>query len=78
MIHPSSNSLRQGQSGTRRRLLLPVAGIALLLSSCSEVPAKPLPPAVTDTAPVGEGLKVVGFALLGSAVVVVLGRMAAR
>jgi hypothetical protein len=30
---------------------------------------------VTDTSPVGDGLKVIGFAMLGAAVVVVLGRM---
>jgi hypothetical protein len=30
---------------------------------------------VTDTKPVGEGLTVVGFAIVGAAVVVVLGRM---
>jgi hypothetical protein len=32
---------------------------------------------VTDTSPVGDGLKVIGFAMLGAAVVVVLGRMLA-
>jgi hypothetical protein len=30
---------------------------------------------VTDTTPVGNGLKVIGYALLGSAVVMVLGSM---
>jgi hypothetical protein len=30
---------------------------------------------VTDTAPVGDGLKVIGYALLGAAVVGVLGRI---
>jgi hypothetical protein len=50
----------------------------MALGSCSEAPSKPPPPptvAVTDTAPVGDGLKVIGFAMLGAAVVVVLGRM---
>jgi hypothetical protein len=60
-------------------LLLPLAGCFMALSSCSEAspkPAPPLPPVtVTDTAPVGDGLKVIGFAMLGAAVVVVLGRM---
>ena len=70
-------------SGPRRRpikslLLLPAAGCFMPLGSCSEAPSKPPPPptvAVTDTAPVGDGLKVIGFAMLGAAVVVVLGRM---
>jgi len=53
-----------------------VAAFALGLVSCSgghsstrsQVP-------ITDTRPVGEGLKVIGFGLLGAAVVLVLGRM---
>ena len=60
-------------------LLLPLAGCFMALSSCSEESPKPTPPpphvTVTDTAPVGDGLKVIGFAMLGAAVVVVLGRM---
>jgi hypothetical protein len=60
-------------------LRLPLAGCFMALSSCSEAPPKPTPPppaiTVTDTEPVGEGLKVIGFAMLGAAVVVVLGRM---
>jgi len=56
-------------------LLLPAAGLVLACASCSEpAPGPPAPP-VTDTAPVGDGLKVIGFALLGAAVVLVLGRM---
>jgi hypothetical protein len=58
-------------------LLLPAAGLFLACASCGESPPKPPPPPppVTDTRPVGEGLKVIGFAMLGAAVVVVLGRM---
>jgi len=54
---------------------LALAGLLLTCVSCSE--SKPTPPrvTVTDTAPVGEGLKVIGFAVLGAAVVGVLGRM---
>ena len=62
----------------KKLLLLPVAGIILacvLCSSCAEPDPGPPPPTVTDTAPVGDGLKVIGFALLGAAVVLVLGRM---
>ena len=56
-------------------LLLPVAGLFMACASCSESPSKPPPPPVTDTRPVGEGLKVIGFAMLGAAVVCVLGRL---
>jgi hypothetical protein len=62
----------------RKWFLIPLAGLALVLafSSCeSTAPPKPPPVPVTDTRPVGEGLKVIGFALLGAAVVGVLGRM---
>lgn len=62
----------------RKWFLIPLAGIALILacSSCEPTaPPKPPPVPVTDTRPVGEGLKVIGFALLGAAVVGVLGRM---
>ena len=60
-------------------LQLSAAGGFMALGSCSEALPKPLPPpptvTVTDTEPVGDGLKVIGFAMLGAAVVVVLGRM---
>ncbi len=60
----------------KKLLLLPAAGIVMACASCEET--APPPPAavpVTDTAPVGDGLKVIGFALLGAVVVAVLGRM---
>jgi hypothetical protein len=41
---------------------------------CQRSPSLPTV-TVTDTEPVGDGLKVIGFAMLGAAVVVVLGRM---
>jgi hypothetical protein len=50
-------------------LLLPVAGLFMACTSCSESPSTPPPPPIADLAPVGEGLKVVGFAMLGAAVV---------
>ena len=72
-------------SGPKKRpmkslLLLSAAGCFMALGSCSEATPKPPPPppqtvTVTDTEPVGDGLKVIGFAMLGAAVVVVLGRM---
>jgi hypothetical protein len=76
---PSSNRLKK--CPMKSLLLLSAAGCSLALSSCSEAPpeATPSPPSfvVTDTSPVGDGLKVIGFAMLGAAVVVVLGRMLA-
>lgn len=82
MNHPHLPALRQRCRRETRSLkpllLLPVAGLflAMALASCSETSSpKPPPPPVTDTRPVGEGLKVIGFAMLGAAVVVVLGKM---
>ncbi len=81
MIHSIRNhlsSLRRGTRSMKKLLLLPAAGCFMALSSCSEAPpAAPKLPivTVTDTGPVGDGLKVIGFAMLGAAVVVVLGRM---
>ena len=63
----------------RKWLLIPLAALVLAfaLPSCSggdpHHSASPVP--VTDTRPVGEGLKVIGFAMLGAAVVLVLGRL---
>ena len=59
----------------RKLLLLPAACLVLACASCSEPPPELPSPPVTDTAPVGDGLKVIGYALLGAAVVLVLGRM---
>lgn len=60
----------------RKFLLLPAAGAMLTLSSCKDdTPASPLH-SITDTAPVGEGLKILGYAVLGSAVVTTLGKIA--
>ncbi|MES2658863.1 MAG: hypothetical protein V4689_09605 [Verrucomicrobiota bacterium] len=56
--------------------IIPAAGMLLTLGACEPSASKlPPPPIVTDTAPVGDGLKVIGFAVLGAAVVCVLGRM---
>jgi hypothetical protein len=62
----------------RKWFLIPLAGLALVLAcaSCSDSsPPKPPPVTVTDTQPVGEGLKVIGYAMLGAACVIVLGRL---
>lgn len=76
--HPSPYCPIDHQSkrrSLRKLLLLPAAGLVLACASCSESAPEPPPLPVTDTAPVGDGLKVIGFALLGAAVVCVLGRM---
>ena len=69
-LHPSSPH-------AKTVLLLPVAAAFMALSSCNdEHVVKPAPPVtVTDTKPVGEGLTVIGFAIVGATVVVVLGRL---
>ena len=58
-------------------LLLPVVGALLALSSCNDDEAnKHTPPVtVTDTKPVGDGLAVIGFAMVAGCVVIVLGRL---
>ncbi|MEO5716290.1 MAG: hypothetical protein ABIT37_22615 [Luteolibacter sp.] len=59
----------------RKLLLLPAAGIFLTLSSCKDESSAPPPPVVINTEPVGNGLSVIGFAMLGAAVVIVLGKL---
>ena len=71
--HPSPSAA--WRHSLKMLLLLPVAGLFMACSSCADSPSKPPPPPVTDTTPVGEGLKVIGFAMLGAAVVCVLGRL---
>jgi hypothetical protein len=59
-----------------RLLLLPVAAAVMTLSSCEDESAKKQAPQITvDTNPVGAGLSVIGFGLVGAAVVGALGRM---
>jgi hypothetical protein len=59
----------------KRSLLLPLAAVLFAASSCKEEPVKVAPPPVTDVRPLGDGLKVIGFALLGASVVLTLGRL---
>ena len=63
----------------RKSFLIPLATpvVALALASCSgsDSPPPPPPPLITDTRPVGEGLKLIGYAVLGAAVVTVLGKL---
>lgn len=86
MNHLSRHILHTGQpaleprrhSPNQKSFLIALAGIVAVFAcaSCSETrpPAPPLVP-ITDTQPVGDGLKVIGFAMLGAACVVVLGRL---
>lgn len=78
MIHSNKHHLSSSLTAThhlKKLLLLPMAGIFMALSSCKE--DTPAPPAayITDTEPVGNGLAVIGFAIVGAAVVIVLGRL---
>jgi hypothetical protein len=76
--HPCQPALRTGRLFRNRKwiLLSPLAGLVLACAACSEAPVKPPPTVpVTDTRPVGEGLKLIGWAMLGAAVVGVLGRL---
>ncbi|QTN31185.1 hypothetical protein HZ994_02195 [Akkermansiaceae bacterium] len=77
--HPCQPMLRTHRRFPNRKwFLIPLAGFALVLAlaSCSEPAPKPPPiPVTTNTEPVGEGLKVIAFAMLGASVVVVLGKM---
>lgn len=66
---------RRRRNRRRLLLLLPLAGFVLASASCSESTPEPPPVPVTDTKPVGDGLKVIGYALVGCAVTIVLGSM---
>ena len=66
---------RRRKPTLKKLLLIPVAGLVLACASCSDFDPPPSPVPVTDTKPVGEGLKVIAYAMLGAAVVLVLGRM---
>jgi hypothetical protein len=62
-----------------RSLLLSVyLAVPLLFGACGKAP-KPAPPPpqpiVADVKPLGDGLEVIGFAIIGAAVVITLGRL---
>ena len=80
MIHSNKHHLssrRPAAHRLKKLLLLPVAGVFLALSSCKDDEAnKHTPPVtITDTKPVGDGLAVIGFAMVAGCVVIVLGRL---
>jgi hypothetical protein len=81
MIHSNKHHLSSRRPAAHHLkkflLLLPIVAIFTALGSCNGCEAnKHTPPVtVTDTRPVGDGLAVLGFAIVGAAVVVVLGRL---
>jgi hypothetical protein len=56
-------------------LLVAITGAVVALASCSGGPPDPPSFPVTNTEPVGNGLKVIAYAMLGATVVVVAGRL---
>ena len=50
--------------------ILSVVAVGLLLAACTS----PAGPAPIDMGPIGDGLKVIGFALIGMSVVITVGR----
>ena len=78
--HPCEPFRRSRRRANQKWFLLPLAALVAVLAftSCSgsDAPSPEPPPVpVTDTRPVGEGLKLLGFAVLGSAVVICLGKL---
>ncbi len=78
--YPGQSALEpRRRSPHQKSFLIALAGLVAVFAcaSCSVAPSPAPPPQVpvTDTQPVGDGLKVIGFAMLGAACVVVLGRL---
>jgi len=71
---PNSGVRRQRNRGVGKHILLLAAGTVavVLLAGCGGTTVAPPAP---DMVPVGDGLKVIGFAVVGAAVVAVLGRL---
>ena len=64
----------QGKEGRVKPLFLPLLVTGYLGCVSCEPARTPEPIPVTDTRPVGEGLKVIGFCFLGAMVVLTVGR----
>lgn len=80
MIHSNKyhlSSRRPAAHRLKKFLLLPAAAVFMLLNSCNDDEANKHAPPVTimDTKPVGDGLAVIGFAMVAGCVVIVLGRL---
>ncbi len=61
----------------RPSLLAACLAVPLLVGGCSEPSTEPPTPVpvVTDTEPLGDGLKTLAYAFLGASVVITLGRL---
>jgi hypothetical protein len=79
MNHPYLPALQKARRRPSRYykplLLILAAGLIFACSSCAESTPDPTVPAITDTTPVGDGLKVIGYAVVAFGVLGVLGRM---
>jgi hypothetical protein len=78
MIHSNKHHLSSRRPATHRLkkiLLLPIAGIFLALSSCNDESTAEPPPVVVSMEPVGSGLSILAFGLVGGAVVLALGKL---
>ena len=84
MLNPivSQSSVRRHAAAHRSQRLnhligpAALAGTSLAFTSCNEEVAPPAPPPIiTDVTPVGDGLSVIGLALIAAAVVLVLGKL---
>ena len=77
--HPCQPFRQSRRRVNRKWFLLPLAALvtALAFSSCSggDAPPPEPPPIEIQTEPIGSGLKLIGYALLGAAVVTVLGKL---
>ena len=77
MSHPIIKHLpfhRPSAHSMKKILLLPALVGGMALCSCKDESAAP-PQFVVQTEPVGNGLVVIAFAMVGAAVVIVLGRL---
>jgi hypothetical protein len=79
MNHPHLPALRYHSRREPRSLkallLLAAAGIFLALSSCNDESTAQPPPVVVSMEPVGSGLTLLAFGLVGGAVVLALGKL---
>jgi len=68
--HLSANRCSTQRRVTKSLLILPVIACALACVSCNEQG-----PPMVDTTPLGDGLKVIAYAVLGVGVLGVLGKL---
>ena len=71
---PNPTSKSTAHRMVKSLLLLPVIGCIMALASCEGDGSLPGIEVTADTTPIGDGLKVIGYAILGTSVVIVIGR----